>query len=621
MAERGWDALDVLVVTGDAYVDHPAFGPVLIARWLESNGFRVGIVAQPRWSTIEDVARMGRPRLFAGVSAGNLDSMLGKLTAQKKVRGEDPYSPGGRRGMRPNRATIVYANLCRQAFPGLPVVLGGIEASLRRIAHYDYWSDSVRRSILLDAKADLLAFGMAERAVLEVARRLRDGESVRDLGGIRGTAVPLRNRGEWEPIARRGSREVADGRPVVLPSYESAAASARAFAQMTRAFELETNPHNARPLLQPHGDEAVFLAPPSLPLSTRELDALYALPFARRAHPSYAEPVPALATVEHSLVSTRGCFGGCSFCSIGAHEGRIVQSRSRESLVAEARRLAGSDAFRGTVSDVGGPTANMFALGCRSDRAQRVCRRPSCLHPRICRHLETDQRPLLELLRELRAVTGVRHVFVASGIRHDLALRCPELVAELAARHTGGQLSVAPEHADPHSLARMRKPPIEAFERFAHAFERASAAAGRIQVLAPYFVVGHPGSTLRATVDLAVWLRDAGLRPSQVQEFIPTPMTVATAMYHSGLDPTTLEPVHVAREPRERRLMKALVLSWDEAWWPLAREALRRAGREDLVGSGPGHWVPAADRAWTNRGRPRADSCKAGNPRGRARRS
>ncbi|MDP9036178.1 MAG: YgiQ family radical SAM protein [Myxococcota bacterium] len=610
MRVRGWDELDVLIVTGDAYVDHPAFGPVLVARFLEGRGYRVGVVAQPRWDSPEDIARMGRPRLYVGVSAGNLDSMLSKLTAQKKVRSEDQYSPGGQASLRPNRATIVYANLCRQAFPGLPIVLGGIEASLRRIAHYDYWSDSVRRSVLLDSKADLLVFGMGERAAWEITRRLDDGERVEQLGNVRGTAHVRKNRRAWEKAAGAASRYVTDGKPVVLPSYDDVRRDKVAFATMSRMFQYETNAHNGRPLLQPHGDEAVYFNPPALPLDESEMDSLYDLPFTRRPHPAYGgEKIPAYETIKHSIVTMRGCFGGCTFCSITEHEGRIIQSRSADSVLREVRALSRMEDFRGTITDVGGPTANMYKMRCKDEKTEHACRRLSCVHPGICENLVTDHDPLLDLLKRVRHEPGVDNVYVASGIRYDLAARSPEFVRELARHHTGGQLSVAPEHTNPEVLDRMKKPPIEHYERFAQAFCQASEQAGKDQYLIPYFITGHPGSTLEDTIALAQWLKERGMRPRQVQDFIPTPMAIATAMFFTGVDPLTMKPVPVVRDLREKKMLKALLYWWDEAQQPLAREALHRAGRADLIGGASTCLVPAEARtkggAPSSRGRPR----------------
>jgi uncharacterized radical SAM protein YgiQ len=604
MNARGWTELDVLIVTGDAYVDHPAFGPVLVARFLAGRGLRVGIVAQPRWTDPGDIARMGRPRLFVGVSAGNLDSMLNKLTAQKKMRSEDNYSPGGRPNMRPNRATIVYSNLCRQAFPGLPVVIGGIEASLRRIAHYDYWSDSVRRSILLDSKADLLVFGMGELAAWEIARRLAAGETVDTLTDVRGTAHVKKNRRAWETIAAGASRYVTDGKPVLLPSYEDVCADKQAFAQMSRMLQYETNAHNARPLLQPHGDQAVYFNPPSLPLAEGEMDALYDLPFMRRPHWAYEDQrVPAFETVKHSIVTMRGCFGGCTFCSITEHEGRIIQSRSADNVLREVRALTRMDDFRGTITDVGGPTANMYKMACKDDATEHACRRLSCVHPGICENLVTDHGPLVGLLRRVREEKGVKHAFVASGVRYDLAARSPEFVRDLARYHTGGQVSVAPEHSSPEVLDKMKKPPIEHYERFAQAFCQASDDAGKEQFLVPYFITAHPGSTLKDTIELALYLKGKGMRPRQVQDFIPTPMAIATTMFYTGVDPLTMQPVPVVRDLHEKKLMKALLYYWDPEQQPLAREALRKAGRADLIGGAQSCLVPHDRSGGGNRAR------------------
>ena len=589
---RGWDALDVLIVSGDAYVDHPAFGPVLIARFLEGRGFRVGVCAQPKWDSPADIAAMGRPKLFVGVAAGNLDSMLNKLTAQKKMRGEDQYTPGGHTEARPNRASIVYSNLCRQAFPGLPVVLGGIEASLRRIAHYDYWSDQVRRSILLDAKADILVFGMGERPAWEIARRLAAGEPVSALTDIRGTAHVKKNKKAWEPLLADQSRYTTDGKLLVLPSYEEARSDKVAFAKMSRMFQYETNPHNGRPMLQVHGEEAVYYNSPALPLTEAEMDGLYDLPFTRLPHPKYQDRIPAYETVKHSIVTMRGCFGGCTFCSITEHEGRVIQSRSEESVLREVRALSRMDGYRGVLSDVGGPTANMYKMTCKDEKTESACRRLSCVHPGICENLITDHTPLIRLLKKVREEPTVKKAFVASGVRYDLAERSPEFVKDLARHHTGGQLSVAPEHSNDGVLDKMKKPSIKSYERFAETFCRASEDAGKEQYLVPYFITGHPGSTLKDTVELALYLKEHGMRPRQIQDFIPTPMAVATTMYYTGIDPLTNEPVYTATDLREKRMMKALVFYWDEQHWPLAREALRAAGRTDLIGRAPHCLVP-----------------------------
>ncbi len=590
MDARGWDELDVLLINGDAYVDHPAFGAALIGRFLQGRGLRVGMIAQPRWNDPAELQRLGRPRLFVGITAGNLDSMLNKLTAQKKIRSEDQYSPDGALDQRPNRASIVYSNLARQAFPGLPVVLGGIEASLRRIAHYDYWSDQVRRSVLLDSKADLLIFGMGERPVWEVARRLQAGETIDQLRDVRGTAYVC-NPGTWEDLPR--SRFTRDGKVLWLPSYEAVLADKTEFLEMSRAFQHETNPGNGRPLLQPHGSRAVYLNPPAEPLPTSAMDALYDLPFVRQPHWSYGErKIPAFETVKHSIVTMRGCFGGCSFCSITEHEGRIIQSRSAASVLREVRALRRMDDFRGVISDVGGPTANMYQMRCRDPKIESACRRLSCVHPGICENLQTDHTPLVDLLRQVRAADGVRKVFIASGVRYDLAERSPTFIRELARHHTGGQLSVAPEHVKDEVLEHMKKPGVASYERFAEQFLCASQEAGKDQHLVPYYISGHPGSTMADMIDLALYLKARGMRPRQVQDFIPTPMSMATAMYYTGLDPFTRKPVYTARELREKKLQKALLLYWDPAQHPLAREALRKAGRADLIGPRPSCLVP-----------------------------
>jgi uncharacterized radical SAM protein YgiQ len=609
---RGWTQLDIVIVSGDAYVDHPAFGPVLIARFLEGRGFKVGIIAQPDWRSAEPFRALGRPRLFFGVSAGNLDSMLNRLTAQKKNRSEDQYSPGGRTGCRPDRATVVYAQRCREAFPGVPVVLGGIEASLRRIAHYDYWSDTVRRSMLVDAKADLLVFGMGERPVWEVADRLNRGERIEQIRDVRGTAF-LINDAEMRRHEADPARMVADRKTVVLPSYEEVAADRRAFALMSRAFQVETNPGNARPLAQRHGQRGVYFNPPARPLEDGagqgdgavSMDELYDLPFTRVPHPTYTERIPAYDTVKHSLVLMRGCFGGCTFCSITEHEGRVIQNRSAESVLREIRALRRQGDFRGTITDLGGPTANMYRLACKSPAIESKCRRLSCVHPGVCENLRTDHGPLIQLMRRVREADGVKHVFIASGVRYDLAERSPEYVEELARHHVGGQLSVAPEHVSPRVLEKMKKPGIESYERFQQMFACASRDAGKEQYDIPYFISGHPGSTLEDMVELALWLKQNGRRPRQVQDFIPTPMAMATCMYHTGIDPLTMQPVYTATGLRAKKLQKALLLYWSPEQWPLAREALREAGRPDLIGHGPDALVPPEGAAAPAGPRPR----------------
>lgn len=596
---RGWDQVDIVIVSGDAYVDHPAFGPVLIARFLEGRGFRVGLIPQPDWHSAEPFKALGKPRLFFGVAAGNMDSMLNRLTAQKKNRSEDQYSPGGRTNMRPDRATIVYAQRCREAYPEVPIVLGGIEASLRRIAHFDYWSDKVRRSVLVDAKADLLVFGMGERPIWEIADRLRRGESFSALKNVRGTAYLISD-AELRAIEADPAKMASERKPVVLPSYEEVLADKKAFARMSGAFQRETNPGNGRPMVQRHADRGVYFNPPAFPLDNGEgegdgsvaMDELYDLPFNRAPHPMYQERIPAFETVKHSVVIMRGCFGGCSFCSITEHEGRVIQNRSAQSVLREIRALRRMGDFRGTVTDLGGPTANMYQMKCRSPLIEKSCRKLSCVHPGICENLVTDHAPVIDLMKKVRAEEGIKHVFIASGVRYDLAERSPEYVKALAEHHVGGHLSVAPEHVSPRVLQKMKKPGIAAFERFQDMFHCASEDAGKEQYDIPYFISGHPGCTLDDMVELALWLKQNGKRPRQVQDFIPTPMSMAACMYYSGYDPFTLEPVYTATGLREKRLQKALLLYWNPEQWPLAREALELAGRADLIGRGPDALVP-----------------------------
>jgi uncharacterized radical SAM protein YgiQ len=599
LEERGWDEVDIVIVTGDAYVDHPAFGPVLIARFLEGRGYRVGLIAQPDWKSADAFRALGRPRLYFGVSSGNLDSMLNRLTSQKKNRGEDQYSPGGETGRRPDRAAMVYAQRCREAFKGVPVILGGIEASLRRIAHYDYWSDTVRRSVMLDSKADLLVFGMGERPIWEITKRLDAGESIREIRDVRGTAWVARKAEVPDLLAQR-SQKVRDEGIVVLPSYEEVSTDKVAYARMAKLFQKETNPLNGRRLLQQHGDNAVFYNPPALPLDDDagdsaeavSMDSLYDLPFTRVPHPSYSAVIPAYETVKHSIVLMRGCFGGCTFCSITEHEGRIIQSRSAESVLKEVRALRRMDDFRGTITDLGGPTANMYKMKCGSAEAEKSCRRLSCVHPTICKNLVTDHTATIDVMEKVREEEGVKHVFIASGVRYDLAERSPEYVEALAKHHVGGHLSVAPEHASEKVLEKMKKPGIAAFERFKEMFVCASEKADKEQYDIPYFISGHPGCDLEDMVELALWLKENGYRPRQVQDFIPTPMSIASAMYYTGIDPLTGEEVYVARGLREKKLQKALLMYWNEDWWDLAREALTSVGREDLIGRHPEALVP-----------------------------
>ncbi len=595
---RGHSELDVVMVTGDAYVDHPAFGAVLIARLLEARGLRVAILSQPDWRSAADFRRFGRPRLFFGVSAGNVDSMLNRLTSQKQNRSEDPYSPGGRPGQRPDRATIVYANRCREAYPDVPIVLGGIEASLRRLSHYDYWSDTVRRPILVDAKADLLVFGMGERPVLEIADRLSHGEPIEQIRNVRGTAHLL-SQEETSKLTSHGPR---DGQALLeLPSFEDVAGqdepSRQRFAQMSRLYHEESSPFSGRPLLQRCGNRAIYFNPPSLPLAPAELDSVYELPFLRRPHPIYQETIPAYEAVKHSLRLLRGCFGGCSFCSVSEHEGRVIQSRSPSSVLDELRSLQKLDDFGGVVSDLGGPAANMYGMHCTDEKLAQSCRRLSCVSPDICRQLQTDHGPVIDLMRTVRSQPGIARLQVQSGVRHDLAVTSPQFLRELA-QHQGTQLlPVSPDHVSPDVLRLMQKPAFASFERFVSQLHCAAEESGQAVSLLPSFLSGHPGATLSQTIELALYLKQRNLRPLLVQDFVPTPMSLATAMYHTGRDPLSEQsarPVYSARRLRDKKMQRAVLLYWDRSQHDLAREALHLAGRRDLIGTEPHCLVPPA---------------------------
>ncbi len=582
LAARGWDELDVLLVTGDAYVDHPSFGTAVIGRLLESRGLRVGVVAQPDWRWPADVARMGRPRLFVGISSGAMDSMVNHYTAHKRRRSDDAYTPGGVAGRRPDRATTVYARLAREAFgAATPLVGGGVEASLRRLAHYDYWDDRVLPSIAASSELDLVVYGQGERPILEIARRLASGEDLCGLVDVPGTALVPK-----DPALAR-----LDERPrgvLALPSYEEVRADRRTFALFSRLYHLEHNHDNARVLTQRHGVGAaakqVVVNEPAAPLTTEELDAVYELPFARAAHPGHGGGhIPALEQIRWSIQILRGCSAGCAFCCITEHQGRDVTSRSEASVLRELRALAERPEFRGTVTDLGGATANMWQMTCTSAEAHAVCRRLSCVYPTVCRFWRTDHGPLVDLYRKARRVPGVKHVFVGSGVRYDLAhadaANGQRYLEELVTHHVSGQLKVAPEHAAPGVLHVMKKPGIEEFERFRGEFQRYSQAAGKEQYLVPYFVSSHPGCTLEDAVQLYEYLQRNGWRPQQVQDFMPTPMTLASDMHWSGYHPLTLKPIHVVRDMREKRMQKALLRWADPEQRPLVEEALRRTGR------------------------------------------
>ena len=583
MLARGWDEVDVVFVSGDAYVDHPSFANGLLARLLEAAGFRVAVLAQPDWQSCEPWRQFGRPRLFFGVSAGNMDSMINHYTANRKVRNDDAYSPNGEIGRRPDRATLAYCQRSREAFPGVPVVAGGVEASLRRLAHYDYWSDTVRRSIILDSKADLVVFGMGERTILDVALGLAAGKTVKDLRGLRGIAYRL---GASEPPP-------AGSDTLELPAYEAVATDKLAFCEMTRISHLETNPHNARRLVQRHGREAVVVNPPALPLEQDEMDQVYGLPFTRRPHASYGSArIPAFEVVENSVQIMRGCFGGCTFCSITAHEGRIIQSRSQDSVITEIKLVAKQPGFKGTVSDIGGPTANMYQMRCSRPEVEAKCRRLSCVHPTVCKLLGTDHGPLKSLMREARSVEGVKRVLVASGVRMDLARRDPEYLQELAEHHVGGHLKVAPEHTDPEVLNLMKKPSADDYVEFDKAFKEASRRVGKKQFTVPYFIASHPGSGVEEMIDLAIFLKRNSYKPDQVQDFIPSPFDIAACMYYTGLDPMTKEPVKVTKGLKDRRMQRALLQFFKPENYFEVRRALEQAGRQDLIGSGCDCLIP-----------------------------
>ncbi|MBL9124479.1 MAG: YgiQ family radical SAM protein [Planctomycetaceae bacterium] len=582
MEARGWDYVDVVFVTGDAYVDHPSFAMALLGRVLEREGFRVAILSQPDWHSCEPWKTFGRPRLYFAVSAGNMDSMINHYTANRKVRNDDAYSPGGAIGRRPDRATLAYCQRAREAYRGVPVIAGGVEASLRRLAHYDYWSDKVRHSIVLDSKADLLVFGMGERPIIEITQRLAAGQTVRELRDIRGVVYRL---GASEPVPTENTLE--------LPSYEQVSTDKPAFAEATKIIHNETNPYNARRLVQRHGREAIVANPPALPLTQPEMDRAYDLPYTRRPHPMYGNArIPAYEVVRHSVQIMRGCFGGCTFCSITAHEGRIIQSRSAASVLGEIRQLQNDASFTGVISDIGGPTANMYEMRCSRPEVEAKCRRLSCVHPKICKLLGTDHGPLIDLMRRARQEPGIKKVLVASGIRMDLARRDPRYIRELVEHHVGGYLKIAPEHTDARVLEAMKKPGPEDFLEFDRQFKRASAAAGKKQYLIPYYIASHPASDLDAMIDLAVFLKRNGYRPDQVQDFIPSPMDIAACMYHTGIDPFTKKPVYVARHLRDRKLQRALLQFFKPENYFEVRKALESAGRQDLIGSGCDCLIP-----------------------------
>ena len=623
MDDLGWDSCDIILVTGDAYIDHPSFGMAIIGRLLESHGFRVGIISQPDWRDPTDFRRLGKPNLFYGVTSGNMDSMVNRYTSDRRLRHNDSYTPEGEGGKRPDRAVIVYAQRCREAFPDSFIVLGGIEASLRRIAHYDYWSDKIRRSILLDAKADLLLYGNAERALVEVTHRIAKKGSDQNFSDINGLAfIQHSTPSGWTEASADDLEDPNEGRQRItsksnndlvvirLPSYEQVAQDPEAYARASRVLHRESNPGNARPLTQKHGNKDVWLTIPPVPLTTSEMDGVYDLPFARAPHPSYGnKKIPAWEMIRHSVTIMRGCFGGCSFCSITEHEGRIIQSRSEKSILKEIETIRDkTEGFTGIISDIGGPTANMYRMRCKDEETEAVCRRPSCVYPDICKNLDTSHDPLIQLYRKAREIKGIKKIMVASGVRYDLAVKSPSYIRELVEHHVGGYLKIAPEHTESGPLSKMMKPGIGSYDRFKQLFDAAARAAKKDYFLIPYFIAAHPGTTNEDMMNLAIWLKRNKYRADQVQTFLPSPMALSTAMYHSGVNPLkpvrrgASEPVETIKGLRQRRLHKAFLRYHDPENWPVLREALKSMGRADLIGPGKHQLIPSWQPANTGGG-------------------
>ncbi|EWH06592.1 hypothetical protein AT00_11620 [Pseudoalteromonas lipolytica SCSIO 04301] len=650
MDALGWDSCDVIIVSGDAYVDHPSFGMAVIGRMLESQGFRVGIIAQPDWNSKDAFMTLGKPNLFFGVTAGNMDSMINRYTAEKRMRHDDAYTPGNVGGKRPDRAVVVYSQRCREAYKDVPLVIGGIEASLRRIAHYDYWQEKVRRSILFDAKADILIYGNAERPLVEVAHRIAAGESVDSIQDIRGTAVirkeplpgwrgsdstaidkigkidPIPNpygaddvgcsKSEFKQAGIDLSVEAAKpitiqpARPkpwektyVKLPAYEQVSVNKPLYAHASRILHQETNPGCARALFQRHGDRSIWVNPPAFPLETEEMDGVFGLPYQRIPHPSYGdEKIPAYEMIKTSVNIMRGCFGGCSFCSITEHEGRIIQSRSEQSIIDEIEQIRDKvPGFTGVISDLGGPTANMYKLRCKSKKAESTCRRLSCVYPDICKHMDTDHTPTIELYKKARDVKGIKKILIASGVRYDLAVEDPRYVKELVTHHVGGYLKIAPEHTEDGPLSKMMKPGMGAYDKFKELFDKYSKEAGKKQYLIPYFISAHPGTKDEDMVNMALWLKSNDFKLDQVQNFYPSPMANATTIYHTEMNSlrnikNNTEQVPVPKGARQRRLHKAILRYHDPAGWPMIREALKKMGKANLIGKGPHCLVPEEGR-------------------------
>ncbi|WP_096739097.1 YgiQ family radical SAM protein [Pseudoalteromonas atlantica] len=650
MDALGWDSCDIIIISGDAYVDHPSFGMAVIGRVLEAQGFRVGIIAQPDWQSKDAFMGLGKPNLFFGVTAGNMDSMINRYTAEKRMRHDDAYTPGNVGGKRPDRAVMIYSQRLREAYKGVPIVIGGIEASLRRIAHYDYWQEKVRRSILFDAKADILIYGNAERPLVEVAHRIAAGETMDTIQDIRGTAVirkepipgwrgsdstAIDKIGKIDPIPNPyGADDVGcsksefkqagidlkaeaakpitiqPARPkpwektyVKLPAFEQVSVNKPLYAHASRILHQETNPGCARALFQRHGDRSIWVNPPAFPLETHEMDNVFGLPYQRIPHPSYGDAkIPAYDMIKTSVNIMRGCFGGCSFCSITEHEGRIIQSRSQESIIDEIEQIRDKvPGFTGVISDLGGPTANMYKLRCTSKKAESTCRRLSCVYPDICKHMDTDHTPTIDLYKKAREVKGIKKILIASGVRYDLAVQDPRYVKELVTHHVGGYLKIAPEHTEDGPLSKMMKPGMGAYDQFKELFDKYSKEAGKKQYLIPYFISAHPGTKDEDMVNMALWLKSNDFKLDQVQNFYPSPMANATTIYHTEMNSlrnikNNKEQVPVPKGARQRRLHKAILRYHDPSGWPMIRDALRSMGKANLIGKGPNCLVPEEGR-------------------------
>jgi uncharacterized radical SAM protein YgiQ len=665
MDQLGWDSCDIILVTGDAYIDHPSFGMAVMGRLLESQGFRVGIISQPDWQNTDDFMALGEPNLYFGVTAGNMDSLINRYTADLRLRSNDAYTPNGEAGKRPDRSVIVYSQRCKEAYKDTPIVIGGIEASLRRIAHYDYWSDKVRKSILIDSSADILLFGNAERAIVELTHQLSRGAKINELETIRGTAIireqmpedwteidssridwpsswpkdyePFKNPYDYDhnPTTNKdcaskneaGKKKAEDVKEIKiipmplaskqnlnrdktyirLPSFEKVKNDSALYAHTSRILHLESNPHNARPLVQRHGTKDILINLPPIPLTTEEMDAVFALPYQRKPHPSYGDAkIPSYDMIKFSVNIMRGCFGGCTFCSITEHEGRIIQSRSQESVLNEIEEIRDKvPGFTGTISDLGGPTANMYHLNCKDDDIQANCRRLSCVYPTVCKNLKTDHSETTSLYRKARKIKGIKRVMVASGLRYDLAVKDPEYVKELVTHHVGGYLKIAPEHSEENVLNKMMKPGMGTYDEFKRMFEKFSKEAGKKQYLIPYFIAAHPGSENEDMLNLALWLKKNDFKLDQVQTFYPSPMAMATAMYHSEKNPLKKvryksEKLFVPKELEQRRLQKAFLRYHDPKNWDVLRAALKEMNKAELIGDGDNQLIPAPENARTN---------------------